>query len=476
MHQVLPVAGARGFRGDVLGEEAGDELAHVRRVLDQQVGAVHVGAVKAPDQDDDHAGRNHRIGQALHQRHARSGSARCRHPQQPRHQHDGKRQHGARCDPVDRGCRGRGRSLRTGLPDGIGLADQTGIAGLNLGQAPFKLGDTGGALVRRQVGIIPGRRQIAHDLQLDDRVQMRIRGRQEEAEIQWVQDRSGLGNVLGRAHATVIHEEVLQPLLGFIVQIRAPDDRIGLDRRRRPDHPDASGNVRAGPLQQRHVGGVVGADIDQPVRHRHGIGLVIGIADRVEAGRRVNAARGKDEGRRHQVARGRVGIPHAEIDRAVTGQHVLDRLQRAVDRNDQHRVVTLGTIRIGGLGEDLAAAQTDSLQAGEIGEPRHLDRVVAHRLDHAGIVGGVEGLDVIARPFRHGGDEGAPVGFQVGGGFRCDDAEIQRPAFTLARLGDVLRSGILRYRCAASRQAQHSGDQGKAGQGLDQGAHHSSPP
>ena len=186
-------------------------------------------------------------------------------------------------------------------------------------------------------------------------------------------------------------------------------------------------------MQHDHVDGVIGRHIHQLIGHRQRIGLVTGIANRPETLGRIDPARSKDKRRGDQEAAGGIGIAQTEIDGAITGQDIVQRLDRAVDRNKQDGVIALATIRISRLGKDFAAREAHGLQAGEIREPAKLHAAIAHGLDHAGIVGGIEGLDIIPRPLGHRRDEGTPVGLAGICRFRGDDAEIDGPPFTLGR-------------------------------------------
>src|SRR3546814_18786564 len=77
-----------------------------------------------------------------------------------------------------------------------------------------------------------------------------------------------MGDLVGAAVAigAIAGEEGLEHLLVVIRQILAPDDRVGRDQRRFPDHLDLLQLLRLGLLQAIEILGVVGGNISSEER------------------------------------------------------------------------------------------------------------------------------------------------------------------------------------------------------------------
>jgi hypothetical protein len=127
---------------------------------------------------------------------------------------------------------------------------------------------------------------------------------------------------------------------------------------------------------------------------------------------------------RDQEARGRVRIAVAEGELARLLQQVVEAVERAVLVDDQQRPIARRAVAGGGLHEDLALGAVDRLHGRSVAEPGDLHLVEAHALDHAGIVGGEEGVDLPAGLLRHVGQERLEHVLQVGARLGRDDAEV----------------------------------------------------
>ncbi len=112
-------------------------------------------------------------------------------------------------------------------------------------------------------------------------------------------DLAGIGDLRRRAHAAVGHEELVDLRLRRLVQVLAPDDRVGRDQRRFPDDLEVLERRRVGLLDAPQVLGVVGGGVDLLVGDRHGVRFMVGVAHCLEAGLRVDVVGGEDIGRRH---------------------------------------------------------------------------------------------------------------------------------------------------------------------------------
>ena len=198
------------------------------------------------------------------------------------------------------------------------------------------------------------------------------------------------------------------------------------------------GLVRGGLGDALQVLAVVGGGVHQLVGDRQRVRLVVGVAHGLEALLGVDALGREDEGGGHQEARGRVGIADAEVQRLVALEHVVEALERAVLVHDDVGVVAVLAVGGDGLGEHLALGAIDRLHRRLVAEPGDLHLLEAHALDHAGVVGGEEGVDLQAGALLHVGQEGIPDLLEVGGRFRRDDAEVDL-------LGGACRGGSHRY-------------------------------
>ena len=209
------------------------------------------------------------------------------------------------------------------------------------------------------------------------------------------------------------------------------------------------------PLQ---VLAVVGRGRHLLVRHRHGVRLVTGVAQGLEAGLGVEISRREDVGGRHQEAGRRIRITDAEVERLVAFENVVEGRERTVPVHDHMRVVADIAVAVDDTGDDLAAGAIDRLDPRFVSVPGDLDLVEAHRFDDAGIVGCVEPVDLETGRFGHCLQERFPILLLVDRGLGRDHAEID-----------------LRGRLRAGRRGRYPDCQGSGRTG-EKSSHHGSSP
>jgi hypothetical protein len=92
---------------------------------------------------------------------------------------------------------------------------------------------------------------------------------------------------------------------------------------------------------------------------------------------------------------------------------------------DEVGVIARRSVEIDELHEDLAAGAIDGIDRRLVAIPGDLHLVEALRLDDAGVVRGIEAIDLDADGLRHVFEEGFPHLFEGAGLFSGDDAEVE---------------------------------------------------
>mgnify|MGYP004447704577 FL=1 len=77
------------------------------------------------------------------------------------------------------------------------------------------------------------------------------------------------------------------------------------------------------------------------------------------------------------------------------------------------------------MGENGTVGTVHHLDGALVADPAEIDLFEAHPLNDPGVVRSEERLDLEAGGLFHVGEEGVPQLFEVLGGFRGDDAEVQ---------------------------------------------------
>lgn len=276
----------------------------------------------------------------------------------------------------------------------------------------------GGLLLGAEVGVVRHVGALLEQLELADRQQLVVVGGLELRPLQVGEDLLLLGV------GAVLEEEVAQLVLLLVAQVVAPHQRVARDQRRLPDHLELPGLLRLGQFQALHALGIEGGDVDLLVGHRQCVDLMAGIEGALEGLDRVDVVLGEHVVAGHQVAGRGVRIAVAEGQALGVRQHVLEAVDLTVLVGDQQAPVARRATGGDGLGEDLAVGAIHRFHGGLVAVPGDVDLVETHALDDPGVVGGEEGLHLVAGLLAHVLEEGFPDALEVLRRLGGDDPEI----------------------------------------------------
>ena len=205
----------------------------------------------------------------------------------------------------------------------------------------------------------------------------------------------------------------------------APHQRIARDERRAPDFADLRGLFRVGDFEAADGFVVASRHIHLPVGDGERVGLMVGGNHVLENFLRVDVVLGEHVVAGHEEPGGRVGIAVAETKPSRVLEHVVHALERTLLVHHKQGVVAVRTVRRRGLGENGTVGTVHHLDGALVADPAEIDLFEAHPLNDPGVVRSEERLDLEAGGLFHVGEEGVPQLFEVLGGFRGDDAEVQ---------------------------------------------------